>query len=67
MEMNVEAVSAFEKAISVEPGNIDNRYQLAELYYIEGNKDESRKHIEAILEIEPDNQRALKALETLDE
>jgi tetratricopeptide (TPR) repeat protein len=57
-----EAEQFFLRALEVDPKKIDTHFALADFYQQQGLKFKAFKHLNAILKLEPSNQRALDML-----
>ena len=47
-----------ETAVSIDPDNVDIRYNLALAYEVAGKKDEAKNEYEKVLELEPSHKEA---------
>ena len=61
-----EATEAFEKSLELDPWNISVRWQLASLYMEMQLPWRARPHFAKVLEIDPENTRALERLRQID-
>jgi len=50
------------RALSIEPRNVENHFALADFYQAQGLKLKARNHLNIILQLDPDNERALAVL-----
>jgi len=50
------------RALSIEPRNLENHFALADFYQAQGLKLKARNHLNIILQLDPDNERALAVL-----
>lgn len=57
-----EAEQHFIRALEMDPKNIDTHFALADFYQQQGLKFKAFKHLNAILKLQPSNQRALDML-----
>lgn len=57
-----EGEKLLNRTLEVDPQNIDNHFALVEFYNAQGMKIKSFKHLNVILQIKPDNQRAMEML-----
>lgn len=51
------------RALEVEPQSIENHFALAELYHTLGLRMQAFKHLNIVLQLQPDNQRAMEMLD----
>lgn len=61
------AEKGFLKAIKIDPNHLDARLHLSILYSDKGNLKEAGRHLRKILEIDPNNPRAIRFLEKMKE
>ena len=52
------AIKSLETAVSIDPDNVDIRYNLALAYEVAGKKDEAKNEYEKVLELEPSHKEA---------
>ncbi len=50
------------RALSIEPRNLENHFALADFYQVQGLKLKARNHLNIILQLDPNNERALAVL-----
>ena len=50
------------RALSIEPRNVENHFALADFYQAQGLKLKARNHLSIILQLDPNNERALAVL-----
>lgn len=50
------------RALSIEPRNLENHFALADFYQAQGLKLKARNHLNIILQLDPNNERALAVL-----
>jgi tetratricopeptide (TPR) repeat protein len=50
------------RALSIEPRNLENHFALADFYQVQGLKLKARNHLNIILQLDPDNEKALAVL-----
>jgi tetratricopeptide (TPR) repeat protein len=66
-DLNSRAISIYKKVLSIDPNLVEACHRIARLYLKEGLVGSARNYYHAILKIRPDDQEALKGLETLQE
>jgi tetratricopeptide (TPR) repeat protein len=65
-EDRAAAIHEFEAELSVDPGNGNAAYEIANLYAVAGNLDEARRGFEQVLDRYPDFEEALVGLAGID-
>jgi hypothetical protein len=50
------------RALSIEPRNVENHFALADFYQVQGLKLKARNHLNIILQLDPNNEKALAVL-----
>lgn len=58
----LEAEKQLLRALSIEPRNLENHFALADFYQTQGLKLKARNHLSIILQLDPNNERALTVL-----
>jgi FimV-like protein len=60
------AINAFKKALAIEPGNLNVRYDMSRLYVAMGDFKEARDQLQQILKIDPSYPEARELLDSLE-
>ncbi len=61
------AIEDFTRALDGDPESIEAHLGMAHIYVSRGNYEKAREHYQMVIELDPDNQRAIKELQRLEE
>ncbi len=64
-DQDQQAIDSLRRALELDRGNFDAQYKLGVALMAQKRFSEARQHIEAAIEIKPDDDRAREALETM--